>query len=67
MIKISGTLQALGDLQPDDIPAETVPRALIVTPDGRVVIVSGLTREECRALAGNFGDAVELSVGAAAS
>lgn len=62
MIQIAGTLQALGDLQPEDIPSEAVPRALLKMPDDRIVVISGLTRDECRALARDFGDPVVITV-----
>ena len=62
MLKIAGKLQALGELQPEDIPTAPEQRAsaVIAMPDGRAITVTGLTREECRKLAPEFGEPITL-------
>ena len=62
MLKIAGKLEALGQLLPEDIPADQASRAGAVVRmfDGRQVTISGLTHEECRKLAGDFGEPLTL-------
>lgn len=62
MLKLAGRLQVLGNLQPQDIPPDTTARAsaVLALPDARLVIIQGLTQEECRQLSGDFGEPLTL-------
>lgn len=63
MLKIGGKLEALGELRDEDIPTqEDCASAILKRADGRQVVISGLTREECRSLAGDFGEPITLKV-----
>lgn len=65
MLKIAGKLQALGYLLPDPlVQADGKPPAgaIITMADGRNVTVSGLTPEEVRKLAGDFGEPITLKL-----
>jgi hypothetical protein len=64
MLKLAGKLEALGELQPEDIPSDPLNRAtaVIALHDGRRVTVTGLTREECRKIAPDFGEPFTLSM-----
>ena len=48
-LTLTGELWAIGDMQPEDAPQIVgVPMVQIQMPGGRIVTLSGLTREECR-------------------
>jgi hypothetical protein len=65
LLSLTGEIDAVGNLQPEDIPALDTPRVLILL-DGqpmRHVLIAGLTQEECRAVASVFMEQVRLTVG----
>lgn len=64
MLKIAGKLEAIGQLLPENIPADPAARAGAVVRmlDGRQVTISGLTHEECRRLAGDLGEPLTLKL-----
>lgn len=64
MLKLAGKLQALGELDPADLSPETTSRAsaVLALSDGRNVVIQGLTHEECRKLAGDFGEPLTLKL-----
>lgn len=65
LLNLTGEIDAVGNLQPEDMPALDSPRVLILL-DGqpmRHVLIAGLTQEECRAVASVFMEQVRLTVG----
>jgi len=62
-MNITGELVTVGEMDEDDMPEIIgVPRIQIRTESGRIITVTGLTREEVRAAAPHFLDAVSLSL-----
>ena len=67
-VRLCGELITVGDLSLDDIPfSAEEPSAQIRLPNGRVITLIGLTREEARTVASNFGLQVSIKVDAVAS
>lgn len=65
-MQISGELITVGDMASDDVQLIVgVPAVQIRTSDGRIVTVTGLTRDEARSAAEHFGSAVALNLAAA--
>lgn len=56
ILRLTGELVAIGDLTRADevLPLVGKPRLLLRMPDGRTVLLAGLTQDECRACAGAF-------------
>lgn len=63
---LSGELCSLGNLAAEDLPNQIVgqPSVQIRLESGRVITLTGLTKDECIGMAAMFGDAVLLSIGA---
>lgn len=64
LLNLTGEIDAVGNLQPEDMPALDSPRVLILL-DGqptRHVLIAGLTQAECRAVASMFMEQVRLTV-----
>lgn len=64
-MNIRGKFVVIGELSAEDVPAGGVPAIQIKTADGRVVTVTGLSREECRSAGSLFMEQVTLSLDAA--
>jgi hypothetical protein len=65
MLKLAGKLNAVGYLlpQPPQQPGEEPPTGAVVTlVDGRSLTIIGLNKEECRKLAGDFGEPITLKL-----
>ncbi len=63
MIKINGKLDFLGRADTETAQAVVGGNCIRVrSPDGRVVLIAGLTEQECRKLAGLFMDNVEVNI-----
>lgn len=64
LLNLTGEIAAIGNLQPEDVPALDTPRVLIRL-DGqplRFVLIAGLTLEECRTLAPAFMEQVTVKI-----
>lgn len=60
---LNGEMCTIGDMQPgEEVALVGTPRLEVRLEDGRVILLSGLTRDECRALATLFMDRVSLAV-----
>lgn len=66
-LTITGELITMGDMGEDDMPKPETPRIVIALPDGREVMVIGLTREEVIAVAPLFFERVTVTVTSAAA
>lgn len=62
---LQGEIIAIGDLQTEDLPPLNTPRVVIRLEgqSGRHILISGLTQDECRALASAFMEQVTVSIG----
>jgi hypothetical protein len=50
LLRLSGEVVSIGDMRPEEVPQMAgVPHLLLRLGDGRHVVISGLTRDECRA------------------
>ena len=50
LLRLTGEVVSIGDMPADEVPKlEGVPHLLLRLSDGRDIVLSGLTREECRA------------------
>ncbi|MBT9493892.1 MAG: hypothetical protein IV107_16455 [Paucibacter sp.] len=68
LLTLTGEVVAIGDMQPEDMPALNTPRALLRlngSPD-RYVLITGLTMAECRSVAAALMEQVTVSIGGAA-
>lgn len=58
-----GELVTVGDLLAEDMqPIVGVPAVQVRTADGRIVTITGLTRDEAGAAAEHFGDLVAVNL-----
>lgn len=58
---LNGEMCTIGDMQPgEEVALVGTPRLEVRLEDGRVILLSGLTRDECRVLAPLFMDRVAL-------
>ena len=63
LIELSGEVVAVGDMQLDEAAGlARMPRVMLRTYDDRIVTVSGLTQDECRACAEAFLLATQIVV-----
>jgi hypothetical protein len=67
LLRLSGRMVAIGDVPGDALPrfVDRAPHVQIELSDGRCVVVSGLTFEECRACVPAFMDPAAVTVAAA--
>lgn len=53
LLRLTGEVVSIGDMPADEVPPMAgVPHLLLRLDDGRTVVLSGLTREECKACVG---------------
>lgn len=65
LLLLTGEVLTVGDIMTDDLlPFRNQPRVELRLPDGRIVLLAGLTQDECRACASRFLRDVTLSIGA---
>ena len=49
LLRLTGEVISIGDMPEDEVPKMAgVPHLLLQLQDGRTVVLSGLTREECK-------------------
>ena len=66
LLRLTGEVVSIGDMPADEVPnLEGVPHLLLRLSDGRDVVLSGLTREECRACVPAFMAPARFTVSAA--
>lgn len=64
---LTGELLTVGDLAEEDMQSALgVPAVQLRIGDGRIVTISGLTRDEARAAAEHFGERVSINLAAVA-
>jgi hypothetical protein len=63
-LRLDGELVFVGDLLDDELPKlANTPSVQIQTADGRLVTITGLSREECRAVAPGLFKDVRVNIG----
>ncbi len=63
-VRLDGELVFVGDLLDDELPKlANTPSVQIQTADGRLVTITGLSREECRAVAPGLFKDVRVNIG----
>lgn len=63
LLKLSGSIVSIGDMPEDEVPPLAgVPHILLRTDDGQNVVISGLTRDQCKACVPAFLSAASLAV-----
>lgn len=66
LLRLTGEVVSIGDMPADEVPKlEGVPHLLLRLSDGRDIVLSGLTREECRACVPAFMAPARFTVSAA--
>ena len=66
LLRLTGEVVSIGDMPEDDVPKMAgVPHLLLRLADGRDVVLSGLTRDECKACVATFLGAARFTVSAA--
>lgn len=62
-MQLTGELVTVGDMVQEDVPQLVgVPAVQLRTADGRIVTITGLTRDEARAAAAHFGNNLTLTL-----
>jgi hypothetical protein len=63
-LELCGEMVTIGDLVEEDMPAQLLgtPAIQLRTADGRVITITGLSREECRTAAPLFGKQMSVSL-----
>lgn len=63
LLNLRGEICTVGDLRLEDLqPMVDVPGVLLRMPDGRIITLSGLTREECQACSAAIESAASFRV-----
>ena len=66
LLRLTGEVVSIGDMPADKVPKMAgVPHLLLRLSDGRDIVLSGLTRDECRACVPAFMSPARFSVSAA--
>lgn len=66
LLRLTGEVVSIGDMLADEVlKLEGVPHLLLRLSDGRDIVLSGLTREECRACVPAFMAPAKFTVSTA--
>lgn len=65
LLALTGQIVSIGDLPADDAPHIVgLPHIMVRLDDGRDILISGLTQDECRACVPGLWEAVSIGVNA---
>ena len=65
LLNLTGQIVSIGDLPAEEAPHIVgLPHIMVGLDDGRIILISGLTQDECRACVPGFMEAVSIGVNA---